>query len=139
MLMSVYHYLVINVQLTFTYFRQYGYLLFLPYYWKMYFWCSNAHYKMAQILSSQSRSSGDGLLVPLNGKWSIYMAPLIQGALQRLYIIFTHSHTHSYTDTRGDHARHQPSHREQLWVQSLAQGLLTTLTLGEPGIELGTF
>ena len=46
-----------------------------------------------------------------------------QGALHRLCIAFTHSHTHSYTDGRGNHARHQPAHREQLEVQSLAQGL----------------
>ena len=30
---------------------------------------------------------------------------------------------HSYTDGRGNHARHQPAHREQLGVQSLSQGL----------------
>ena len=35
----------------------------------------------------------------------------------------------------GNHARHQPTHREQLGVQSLAQGLFQ----GEPGFELGTF
>ena len=38
----------------------------------------------------------------------------IQDALHRVCITFTHSHTHSYTDGRGNHARHQPAHREQL-------------------------
>ena len=60
-----------------------------------------------------------------------------QGALHRLCISFTHSHTHSYTDGGGNHARHQPAHREQLGVQSLAQRLFN-ITRGEPGIELGT-
>ena len=53
----------------------------------------------------------------------------IQGALHRLCISFTHSHTHIHTlmgDGGGNHARHQPAHREQLGVQSLAQGLFDT-------------
>ena len=66
----------------------------------------------------------------LNGKWFIYIAHLIQGALQRLCITFTHSHTHSYTNGGGNHARHQPAHREQLGVQSLAQGFVDTNTWG---------
>ena len=54
-----------------------------------------------------------------------------QGALHRLCSKFTHPH--SYTDGGGNHARHQPAHREQLGFrvsspgatrfQSLAQGL----------------
>ena len=47
----------------------------------------------------------------------------IQNALHRLCITFSHSHIHSYTDGGGNHARHQPAHREQLGVQNLAQGL----------------
>ena len=43
----------------------------------------------------------------------------IQGALHSPI----HTHTHSYTDGGGNHARHQTAHREQLGVQSLAQGL----------------
>ena len=45
--------------------------------------------------------------VLVNGKWFIYKAPLIQSALHRLCITFTHSHTHSYTGGGGNHARHQ--------------------------------
>ena len=73
-----------------------------------------------------------------NSKWLIYIVLLIQGALHRLCIKFTHSHTHSYTDGggKGNHARHQPAHREQLGVLLKDSW---TLTLGEPGIELGTF
>ena len=54
----------------------------------------------------------------------------IQGALQRLCITFTHSHTHSYTDGGGNHARHQPAHRKQPGVQILAQGLFGMWTGG---------
>ena len=38
----------------------------------------------------------------------------------------------------GKHARQQPAHREQLGVQSLAQGLFDTNPEGA-GFELGTF
>ena len=49
---------------------------------------------------------------------------------------FSHSHTHSYTDGGGNHARHQPTHREQLGVQSLAQGLFNTNPpWGSPGLN----
>ena len=64
----------------------------------------------------------------------------IQDALQ--CITATHSHTHSYTDGGGNHARHQPAHREQLGVQSLAQGLFDINSGGarDPtGNLLGTF
>ena len=77
----------------------------------------------------------------VNGKWCIYIAPLIQGALHRLCLSFTHSHTHSYTDGGGNHARHQPAHREQLGVQSLAQGLFDSNSGGardRTGNLLGT-
>ena len=37
-----------------------------------------------------------------------------------------HSYTHSHTNARGNHARHQPAHQEQLGVQSLAQRHLNT-------------
>ena len=42
----------------------------------------------------------------------------IQGALHRLCITFTHSHT----DGSGNHARYQLAHQEQLGVKCLAQG-----------------
>ena len=58
-----------------------------------------------------------------------YMEISVSLALLYLYLkalyrdCALHSHTHSYTDGGGNHARHQPAHREQLGVQSLAQGL----------------
>ena len=55
-----------------------------------------------------------------------------QGALQRLCSTFTHSHT----DGGGNHARHQPTHREQLGVQSLDQGLFDSNSpWGSPGLN----
>ena len=38
-------------------------------------------------------------------------------------IAFTHSHTHSYTDGRGNHARHQPAHWEKLGSESCSRTL----------------
>ena len=54
-----------------------------------------------------------------------------QGALNRFFITFTHSHT----DGGGNHARHQQTHGEQLGVQSLAQGLFGTNPGGAPGLD----
>ena len=69
-----------------------------------------------------------------DGKWCILYSAFNQSALHRLCITLTHSHTHSYTDGGGNHARHQPAHREQLGVQSLAQGLFdTNSSWGSPG------
>ena len=62
-----------------------------------------------------------------------------QGALHRLCITFTHSHTHSYTDGGGNHARHH-AYREQLGVQNLSQGLFdTNPTWGSPGSDQEPF
>ena len=61
-------------------------------------------------------------------QWFIYIVSLIQGTLQ--CITFTHSHT----DGGGNHARHQPAHREQLGVQSLAQGHIDSNS-GGPNFE----
>ena len=54
----------------------------------------------------------------------------IQGALPRFCITFT-IHTHA----RGNHARHQPAHRDQLGVQSLAQGHFNSNSGGSPGLS----
>ena len=70
----------------------------------------------------------------VNGAFTVYSA-FNQGALHSLCITFTHSHIHSYTDGGGNHVRHQPAHREQQGVQSLAQGLYATNS-GGSGIEL---
>ena len=61
----------------------------------------------------------------VKGAFILYSA-FIRSALHRLCITSTHSHTHSYNDGGGNHARHQPAHWEQLGVQSLAQGLFDT-------------
>jgi len=52
----------------------------------------------------------------INCKWFIYIPPLMQSALQTQCITFIYlfTYTHSYTDGRGNHARHQHAHREQL-------------------------
>ena len=59
----------------------------------------------------------------INGKWCIHIVPLSKALYN---VCALHSHMHSYTDGRGNHARHQPAHQEQLGVQSLAQGLFDT-------------
>ena len=56
----------------------------------------------------------------VNGKWCIYTAPLTKA----LYIdcaLHSPIHTHTYTDSGGNHARHQPAHLEQLGVQRPSQ------------------
>lgn len=53
-------------------------------------------------------------------------------------LTFTHSLTHSYTDGRVSHARHQPSRQDQLGLGVLPKD---TSTVGqvEPGIKPPTF
>ena len=62
----------------------------------------------------------------VNGKWCIYIAPLSKALHRGCASHSPHSYTHSHTDARGNHARHQPVHREQFGVQCLAQGHFDT-------------
>ena len=80
-------------------------------------WISRTH---TPVQSIQPLSETHSQIIHINGKWFIYVAPLIQGAFHR------YSFTHSHTGGGGNHARHQLAHREQLGVQSLAQGLFET-------------
>ena len=51
----------------------------------------------------------------------------IQSALQFMPLIHPFTHTHIHTPTAiGCHARHRPTHQEQLGVRCLAQGHFDT-------------
>lgn len=56
---------------------------------------------------------------------------LVHRPLKALYTtVFTHSHTHSYSNGGGCHAECQPAHQEQLEVKCLAQGHIGMWTGG---------
>ena len=87
-------------------------------------WISRTH---TPVQSIQPLSETHSQIIHINGKWFIYVAPLIQGAFHR------YSFTHSHTGGGGNHARHQPAHREQLGVQCLAQGHFDSKAPDTPG------
>ena len=70
--------------------------------------------------------TNDGILNKIQIYWQMVLlyCAFNHASLHRLCITFTHSQTHSYTDGRRNHARHQPSPPGT--IKNLAEGLFDT-------------